>query len=67
MELRVVTDTNLCDAAYAKECVTVGLFTTAQLEYIKQPVYSLVLQVEVRNNGLNLTRNVINNYLFSNS
>ena len=61
-----VSDTGLCRPADPTDCFTVALYIKAELQYIIKPVYSLVLEVEVRNNDLIFTGKVINNQLFFN-
>lgn len=46
ISLVVVNNAKLCETADANICVTVGLYTKAELEFIERPVYSLLLEVE---------------------
>jgi hypothetical protein len=61
ISLVVANDTDLCGTANPKNCFTVALYIKAELEFINKPVYSLVLEVEVRNNDLTFTGKVIDN------
>jgi hypothetical protein len=55
---------DFCKPAVPKDCFTVALYIKAELEFINKPVYSLLLEVEVRNNDLTFTVKVIYNQLF---
>jgi hypothetical protein len=59
----VIAVKDLCgDAKYT--CITVAIYKMAELDYIIKPVYSLILEVEVRYNYLTYTIKVINIYIF---
>jgi hypothetical protein len=60
ISLVIVNDTDLCRPANPRDCFTVGLYVNVQLEFINKPVYSLLLEVQVRNNYMNFIRKVIN-------
>jgi hypothetical protein len=62
--LVTVNDPDKCEPANPKNCFTVALYINAELEFINKPVYSLTLQVKVRNNILTFTVYVINNKVF---
>jgi hypothetical protein len=64
ISLVVVNDPDLCRPANPKNCFTVALYIEAELEFIIKPVYSLLLEVEVRNNDLTFTGKLTNNLLF---
>jgi hypothetical protein len=57
-------DDDLCKSTDPKDCLTVALYIETVLEFIIKPVYSLLLEVEVRNNVFTFTGKVINNLLF---
>jgi hypothetical protein len=49
-----------CEPADRRDCLTVAIYIKAELEFIIKPVYALLLEVKVRNDGLNFTGKVIN-------
>jgi hypothetical protein len=51
----VVANTDSCRPATPRDCITVAINKMVELEFVNKPVYSLLLEVEVRHNYLTYT------------
>jgi hypothetical protein len=51
----VVANTDYCEPATPRDCITVAINKMVELEFVNKPVYSLLLEVEVRHNYLTYT------------
>lgn len=58
-------DAELCPAADAESCITVALNIIREIEFIDQPVHSLLLTVQVRNNNYTYARKLMKSHFSS--